>query len=110
MACISMTIADGHGAVILSSVKHGQANANKPFATIGTKLDEEALKKFINVHQIKSNQDSEDCDEESDMTSEDDVILQFRIWEQGIVIAQSIFLHFFKNLQFVLLLPSFFYF
>jgi hypothetical protein len=49
-------------------------------------LDVDALKEFIHVHHIVSNEDSEiGCDqvEEKDMTSEDDVILQFRIWEQG---------------------------
>ena len=64
LACISMTIVDGHGAAIHSSSKAKCSPLS---------FDEKNLQDFISVNQINENE----------ALTEEDLILQFRIWEQG---------------------------
>ena len=62
LACISMTLVDGHGSAIHSSSKKSGIKGSGN------------LRSFIDLHQVN---------EDSEALTEEDLILQFRIWEQG---------------------------
>ena len=67
LACISMTLVDGHGSAI-----HSSKVAKKSFS----KVDLKSLKSnFIDLTQVN--------EESTEALTEEDLILQFRIWEQG---------------------------
>ena len=68
LACISMTIIDGHGASIISSRKSGKSMPGKI-----EDFDAKNLQNLISAHLV----------DENDVLTEEDFMLQFRIWEQG---------------------------
>ena len=75
LACISMTLVDGHGSAIHSSNSSGGSKTAKISDEFFKASDLKSLKSdFIELTQVN---------EESEALTEEDLILQFRIWEQG---------------------------